>query len=153
MVKAVNPRTGKEHTWKQVPPNIDELLKAEGLIKIEMIETINKRTVDSVLSDMKDWVENRKPTGPHMWLEAAQTLNLLIEDEQDDMYRHEHNLATKKANLMSKPDMTAAKANIVIEADKEYLEYKLSKAKVGRVQEFIRIAKAQSRIALDNERR
>jgi len=36
MIRAKDPKTGKIYTWSIfIPPNLDQLIKAEGLIKIK----------------------------------------------------------------------------------------------------------------------
>lgn len=99
---------------------------------------------------MRDWVENRKPIPPSTWLDAAASLNVLRSDLDDELYTLEHNLAVDKASIMVDPDVTAAKANIFIEAREEYMKAKKLRAKIKQVEEFIRIAKKQSTLK-DNQ--
>ena len=94
-----------------------------------------------IINTMKDWVENKQPISPHLWLDASAKLNILRGDLDDSYYTLEHDLAVEKAALMSDPEMTAAKSDIFIRARKEFKECRQLGAKIKQVEEFIRIAK------------
>lgn len=108
----------------------------------------DKRTCDSILQWMKIQVENKNPISPHLWLEAAQMLNVLSSDESDRLIDLESILARKRENQISL-GKTVAASNIVVEASMEYNETRKQGAKIKQIEEAIRLAKLSARIKND----
>lgn len=106
-------------------------------------------TVDSIIENLERSVNEKIILGPEKWLNASQTLLILIGDESDKLFQLEHTIAQMKVKYMESGD-TAAKAKIRSEALPEYLEIRKLKAKIDRVFELIRIAKIQARLTNDN---
>ena len=102
-------------------------------------------TIDTIIEDLKDKTEQNIPISPVIWLNAAQKLNVLLGNENDRLA--ELFQATRKimiANIEEGKSVSEAKARM--EVGDFYKEYNKQKAKIEQVQEFIRLAKAQSRI-------
>lgn len=101
-------------------------------------------TVDSIIEDLERRVAGREAIGPHNWLNACQTLIVLLGNESDRLFEIQHAIAIKKAEYISNGD-TAAKAKIKAEALPEYMEAQKLKSKIDRVIEMVRISKIQAR--------
>lgn len=108
----------------------------------------NLVTVDSILGAFNEWVTNKKVIDPHLWLDAAQKLNVLLENEHDKLFEIQQFLAVHRKILIEQGS-TVAKAKLMIEATDEYRNYCKQKAKIERIIEFIRISKQRSRTAGD----
>lgn len=106
---------------------------------------MEKITVESILSTLKDWVENKHPVSVEMWLDAAMKLNILAEDIDNEIAIMEAEMADKEANLVEK-DIPVSKANILKRKAINYLEYKKKQALRERITEHIRIAKQRQRL-------
>lgn len=108
----------------------------------------NLVTVDTILGAFNEWITNKKVIDAHLWLDAAQKLNVLLEDEHDKLYEIQQVLAVQRKILIEQGS-TVAKAKVMIEATDEYKNYCKQKAKIERIIEFVRIAKQRSRTAGD----
>lgn len=105
-------------------------------------------TVDTILDAFNEWITTRKVIDPHLWLDAAQKLNVLLEAEHDKLFETQQFLATHRKILIEQGS-TVAKAKVMIEATNEYKDFCKQKAKIERIVEFVRIAKQRSRTAGD----
>lgn len=108
-------------------------------------------TIDTILTWLKESVEQKRIIDAHTWVDAAQKLNVLIGDEHDKLFNLQQQVAIKKAALIVAGD-SVAKAKALSECWDEYREMKRQEAKIGQIEEAIRIAKVQSRLK-DNETR
>jgi hypothetical protein len=104
---------------------------------------MEKRTTDSILTTLKEMVEERKPMHPSWWLEAAQDLNLLMEADQDKLFTLEQELAVMRSSLVIQGESVAS-AKIQVEANPKYLQKRKLEAKIKRIQEMVMIAKKQA---------
>lgn len=111
-----------------------------------------KVTTDTILDTMKEWVETKTPVAPSTWVDAALKLNVLMDEETDLLFDLESVVAKNKAYEMDNDEYskTAAHADTIVRASKEYKEYRKQQARVKRIEEFIRIAKKQATLR-DNE--
>lgn len=109
---------------------------------------MNPRTFDSVIENLNSIVAKKQILDENKWLEAAQYINLLLEDEQNSLFLLEQKIAQMKCQLMENGD-TVAKAKVKLEATDEYLQARKQKARIERAIELIRIAKLQSRTSMD----
>ncbi len=105
-------------------------------------------TTETILGFLKDNIEQKISVSPSVYVDAAQKLVVLLSDEHEKLFSIQQKVAQAKAELMSEGS-TAANAKIMIEATDDYKNYQLQKAKIGRIEEFIRIAKLQSRIKME----
>ena len=104
-------------------------------------------TTDSIINYLKESVENKSSLSPHIWIDAAQKLNVLLADEHNLLFDLENIVATLKLGFLSEDDKgNVSKANLKIEVMNEYVLMRKQKAKIGRIEEFIRIAKLQARL-------
>ena len=102
-------------------------------------------TIDSIIEYLKESVEKRVPIAPTTWLNAAQKLNVLLGNENDRLA--ELFQATRKIMIASiEEGKSVSEAKARMEITDFYKEYNKQKAKIEQVQEFIRLAKAQSRV-------
>ena len=108
------------------------------------------RTIDSILETFNEWVENKNPIDSHQWVKAAQYLNVLISDEHDKLFKLQQQVATLKCKLIEEKGISVARAELEAETTDICLEERKQKAKIKQIEEFIRIAKLQSRLK-DNE--
>src|SRR3990167_1948879 len=105
-------------------------------------------TVDSILDYLQSAVENKMPIPPAKWLDASAKLNVLLGAEDEEMYRLKQVVAQKRLDIFNgqqKRNVSAAK--IEIEASDEYRTMMRQDARIKRIEEFIRIAKAQARLS------
>ncbi len=102
-----------------------------------------KRTVDTILQTMGTRVANKEVTPAWVWLEAAQSLQALLEGETDKLYEMQQVLAKQRVEFREK-DMSVAEATLRVEATDEYREMQRQRAKIARVEEIGRIAKQQA---------
>ena len=109
------------------------------------------RTVDTILGDLEQIVRDKQVMAPGWWVDAAQFLNLLIGDENDKLYEMEQVVAKKRVDLLDKHDKVN-KVKTIVEATDEYKNARKQKAKIAQINEFIRIAKLQGRLASDEAR-
>lgn len=107
------------------------------------------RTVDSILAVMNKKISNREIIDSHVYVEGARMLNILIGDEYDKLFKMEQQLAKDKLLLLSKNKRSVASVEIEIEASELYLEAQKQRAKIGQVEEMIRLAKMQARFRND----
>lgn len=112
---------------------------------------MDKVTIDTILNSLKGWVEAKQPIDAHTWTDAAQKLNILIGDEHDNLFDFMQKVAKAKAEYIIKGD-SVAKSKVIVEASDDYREMMKQRAKIGMIEEAIRIAKIQARLK-DNEYR
>lgn len=109
------------------------------------------RTADSVLGWLHQQTETRKPISPHLWMEAAQALNVLSSDENDKLISLESEVAQLRVSIMeSGKSVTAAK--VVVEASPLYSQARKQRAKMEQIKEAVRLAKLSARIKSDEMR-
>lgn len=104
-----------------------------------------KVTTDTILEQLKEWVENKMPIAPHLWLDACAKLNVLKGQETDSLFYYQQEVAKYKKELMEE-GYTAAKAKVWAEAHDMYTEMKKIEAKIEMIEEQIRISKIQARL-------
>jgi len=111
-------------------------------------------TTDGIIEWLKQRIEFKIPISPDVWVDAAQKLNVLIGDDHDRLYDLEQEVAKMKMEYMvdgdEKVNVSYAKAKV--ETTDQYKEARKLKAKIGRIEEQIRIAKIRARLK-DNEYR
>jgi hypothetical protein len=111
-------------------------------------------TTDKILAEMKHLVETNTPTSPNTWLEYAARLNVLAGDDESRLAELEYDLAVKRQELACKtlPDgqnRSMTSVNAEVRSLPQSKEIALLRAKIGRIDEFIRISKLQARL-VDN---
>lgn len=106
-------------------------------------------TVDTIIDWLKSSVEKKQVIDAHTWVKAAQQLTVLLSDEHDLLFDLEEGLAKKRLEIIESGS-PVSKAKAVIEADPMYTKRQKQKARIGRIEEMIRVAKIQARLK-DNE--
>lgn len=111
---------------------------------------MNERiTADSVIEWLSAQVAEKHVVGPHVWMDAAQKLTVLLGDEHDKLFDLQQAVAQMKVAHMEAGG-TAAKAKVKVEATDEYKAMCRQRAKIERIEEMIRVSKIQARMK-DNE--
>ena len=113
---------------------------------------MTERTVDSVIAWFEETVKSRTPISPNRWVEAAADLNVLQSGEQEKYFELLQEIAQMRVKHLEN-GFTVAKAKVYIETTDEYRHALILKAKIDRIVEFIRIAKIQSRMAIEEMKR
>ncbi len=101
-------------------------------------------TINTITEYLKKQVEEHIPIAPSLWIDSAQKINVLLGDEHDKLFEIQQKVAKIKVGYIEQ-DKTVSEAKTRVEASEEYKEYQLQKAKIGRIEEFIRLAKIQAR--------
>lgn len=104
------------------------------------------RTVDSILEWMYKQVSSKQIVSPYEYIQAAEMLNALIGDETDKLFLLEQKLAITRAEMLKDSNMPVSRVKVIVEASDTYREARMTKAKIDRVNEHIRIAKLQARM-------
>lgn len=110
---------------------------------------MDKVTSDLILGWLKKKIEDRTSLDPKMWLEISFKLNVLLGDETSRLWDLKQVVAQKKLDilsLMDKKNVSLAQAQI--EVSDEYKSMKKQDSKVRNIEEFIRLAKIQSKIEM-----
>lgn len=102
-------------------------------------------TVDTIVDYLKDCVEHKIPVDAHTWVDAAQKLTVLLGDEHDKLFDLESVIAQNKMANIEEGD-TVAKAQAKVETTAAYNIMRKQKARIGRIEEMVRIAKVQARL-------
>lgn len=102
-------------------------------------------TTDTILARLETAVENHEVIPPHKWLDAAQALNSLIGNEHDKLATLELEVNRKRLEFLNAMEkQSVARADLEVRATDLYRDYQLQKAKIGRIEEMIRISKKQA---------
>ena len=103
--------------------------------------------IDTIIDYLKDNVEHKKQLSPSVWVDASQKLNVLLADEHDLLFELQQQVAEIKIKHLESDDKAnVSKAKLLTEVTNTYKEMQKQKAKVTRIEEFIRIAKLQARM-------
>lgn len=105
----------------------------------------NRRTVDSILSKLKEMVENKIPVTAEEWLDGAFYLHTLKLDEDDKLLFLNTALAKKEVELLEKHG-AANRAKVELRTTKEYEDYQRQKNKIESIKGLVMIAKRQGDI-------
>lgn len=104
------------------------------------------QTADDILTVLEQWAREKRPVDPTMWVEAAQKLVTLMGDEADKLFRMEQAVAQMRVELLE-GGQNATQAKMRVEASDDYREARRQKAKIGRIEETVRLAKLRGRMA------
>lgn len=105
---------------------------------------MEKVTIDLILDSLKGWVEDKREIAPHIWLNSAIKLNILLSDETDNLYDLAQKVAQLKVSFIEQ-DKSVAEAKARVECSEEYKEMKKQEARISMIEENIRLAKIMSR--------
>lgn len=110
-----------------------------------------KITIDTIVDWLKDAVEHKRVVDAHTWVDAAQKMTVLLGDEHDKLYDLEQQVAQQRVKLIT-DGFPVSKAKAFLEETDIYKQARTQKARIGRIEEMVRIAKVQARLK-DNEYR
>lgn len=108
-------------------------------------------TIETILTYLEESIAQKIPISPHTWVDAAQKINVLVGNESDKLADLQQYIAKVRASLISE-GKTASASKVFVEAMDEYAEAQKLKAKIGRIEEMIRIAKLQARLKVEEAR-
>ena len=111
----------------------------------------NKVTCDTILNQLQEWIETRQVVSADTWLNGAGKLNILRGDEHNLLFDLQQAVATAKVALLEQND-SVAMSKVKVEAMECYKQMCRQKAKLERIEETIRIAKLQARLANEEYR-
>jgi len=116
--------------------------------KIDLSKNMGKEkiTIDTILGQLKEWVENKIPISPTVWLDAAIKLNALKQNETELLHKMQQMVAQTKLTLL-KDSKSVAEVKIKVEATDVYRFMKDQEEKIDMVEEQIRISKIQARLS------
>lgn len=118
-----------------------------------MTEHIDElRTIDSILDWFERSVSEHQNIPPAYWIQAAQQLVSLMGNEMDTLYLMQQNIAKAKVEILSESDGNVSATRLKVEATDEFRQMRQQEGKLKRVEEFIRLAKLQSRMRNDEMR-
>lgn len=112
---------------------------------------MDKVTIDTILDQLREWVETKTPISPSLWVDAAAKLNALKQDETELLHQMQQGVAQKKLDFL-KESKSVAEVKLKIEAEDDYKFMKDQEDKIKMIEEQIRIAKLQARMT-DEQRR
>ena len=104
-----------------------------------------KITCDTILTSLQEMVEQKKVLDASRWLDAAQSLNMLLGNEHDALFFLQKVITEMKVKFIETGD-SVAKAKLKSEATEEHHQMKRQEAKIERIEEMIRISKIQARM-------
>ncbi len=107
-----------------------------------------ERSIDSVIAWFVQAITNKEVIPPHLWVEAAASLNVLRESVDDQLFTLQQNVAKQKMTFIEN-GYSVAKAKARVEIEDIYKEMCMAKAKVERIEEFIKISKLMARMKSD----
>lgn len=108
-------------------------------------------TIDTILNQIKKWVQDKTPIAPNIWIDASAKLNILISEEHDKLFDLQQVIAKMKVAWIADGD-TVAKAKSKVEAEDLYRDMCKQRAKIEMIEEMIRISKLQARMKNDEVR-
>lgn len=111
---------------------------------------MNKVTTETIINWIKEQVENKQPVAPGLWVDSAAKLNVLLADEHNKLFEYQQKVAQMKLGYLQGQDkINVSEAKLRVEATDEYRLMHEQKAKIERIIEFIRIAKVQARMTME----
>lgn len=105
-------------------------------------------TIDTILDWMTKAVAAGHSIPPDKFVDAAYKLTVLLGPEQDKLFEMQSEIAQFRSALLEQSKSVAA-ARLLVEAMPVYTSMLKQKAKIERVLEFVRIAKIQSKLRLE----
>jgi hypothetical protein len=101
---------------------------------------MNKITIATILNQFTEWIENKTPISPEVWIDGAFKLNVLLEDLDEQIVVMETKMSEAEMELIQN-DIPISKADILKRDAIDYNQYLSSIARKKRIEEFIRLAK------------
>jgi hypothetical protein len=107
---------------------------------------------DVILNWIKDRVEQKKADfDVNFWLEVAMKLTILLPDEIGKLYDYQKEVAQMRLDILGGQEKrNVSEVKMRVEASDVYRDMKKQEAKIGQVEEIVRIAKIQARVNSGN---
>jgi len=102
---------------------------------------MQKITIDLIIEQMKEWVEEKHPISPSLWLDSALKINVMIAEEDLKLVNLESEVSKLKWQYKLENETSVAESESYVRASDKYKEWKLQDAKLKQIQEYIRLAK------------
>lgn len=110
----------------------------------------NLVTTEKILDTIKEWVSKKQLIPPDLWLDASAKLNVLAGDDEVRLAEMEFTLAQYRQKVATEnPDRSMASVNTEVKANPLSRDIAILKAKIHRIDEFVRISKLQARMVND----
>lgn len=106
------------------------------------------RSIDTLLDWLKNATESKKVIQPSQFVEAGLYMNILIGEEHEKLSFLKQKVAKMKLDLLPQYNKVN-KVELIVEASDDYREMKNQEAKIGQIQEYIRLSKLFSRMAAE----
>ena len=100
---------------------------------------------DDILQGLEEMISKNLPMSAEYWLEKSQQLLVLQGDETNSLYGLQKKVAQEKVKWIEQ-GKSVAEAKLRVEANDIYEQMLKQKAKVLRIEEFIRIGKIQAKM-------
>lgn len=117
---------------------------------VKYLVMADKITADFIIDQMKEYIENKQPVAPDVWINAAQKLNILLGDESDILFTMQQRIAAERVAMLddqaAEGKKNVSEVRIRIEATDAYRQMRSQEAKIRQIEELIRIAKIQARL-------
>ena len=101
--------------------------------------------IDEIIGEMKDRVEQNIPIHPASWVESATRINVLADTLDNQLAEYEGTMAEKEAEFVQEGE-PANKAKILARNYINYTAYLKLKARIKRIDEYIKLAKRRAMI-------
>lgn len=108
-------------------------------------------TTDIIIEYLENAAKNNQVIDIDSMLNAASKLNILLGGEHETLFMLQQQVAKEKSGLIA-DGMSVAKANAEVEASDGYREMQTQKARIGRIEELIRITKLQAKLRAEELR-
>lgn len=102
-------------------------------------------TTGTIMDWISEQVETKQSIDPNTFFDAAMKLNVLLGDEQEILFKRQQECAKLRGEYILE-GKSVAMAKVLVEATENYREMLSQKAKIGRIEEFIRLSKIHVRL-------
>lgn len=105
-------------------------------------------TASSIIKYFENAVTHKEVIPPHLWMEGAMRLNVLMGAEDARLFEIEQALSRLELAYLDNDErhnVSAARSRVKVE--EVYKAYNIQKSNIKRYEEFIRIAKLHARLA------
>lgn len=106
----------------------------------------NKKTIKTILTNMRLAVESNTPKPPSQWIDWAIQLNVLWQDLKDEMTKYEM-LYKQEISDNIESGKKVSESELLVESKSEnYKMYRYLKGRDEIISEFIKLAKSRAKI-------
>jgi hypothetical protein len=102
-------------------------------------------TIDQIIDEMKRRVDEDIPIHPASWVDSATRINVLADTLDNQLAEYEGTMATAEAEYV-KDGEPGVRAKTLAKTHIDYTAYLKLKAKIKRIDEYIKLAKRRAMI-------